>query len=111
MALASDDAVYQGLAEAKRDEFETRKEKDSSSQISSSAEHELDGIHDGLEFPTRKFIAHDLLNSPTDHDITTQRRSKRLSVVLQIEFLGTLTVSRHSHHRPSHSQRRSLAPQ
>lgn len=58
MALASDDAAYQGMAEAMRDEFETRKEKDAGSEAPSSAEHELDGIHDGLEFPTRMFISH-----------------------------------------------------
>ena len=56
MVQASDDAVYQGFAEAKRDDFEANKEKET---IASSGEHELDGIHDGLEFPTGMPIAHD----------------------------------------------------
>lgn len=51
--LQSDDPVYQGYAEAKRAEFELHKDSGSDDHVVSSAgDHELDGIHDGLEFPT-----------------------------------------------------------
>lgn len=48
--LQADKDILAGLAEAKRDEAEYEKQNidDSTSQ-----EHELDGIHDGLEFPTK----------------------------------------------------------
>lgn len=48
--LQADKDILAGLAEAKHDELEYEKKNldDSTSQ-----EHELDGIHDGLEFPTK----------------------------------------------------------
>ncbi|CAL1710845.1 unnamed protein product [Somion occarium] len=53
--LQSDDPVYQGYAEAKRAEFELHKDSGSDDHVVSSAgDHELDGIHDGLEFPTEE---------------------------------------------------------
>lgn len=52
MAMQSDDAVYQGYAEAQKHEFELRKDSESDHVVSSAGDHELDGIHDGLEFPT-----------------------------------------------------------
>ncbi|KAI0785087.1 PTR2-domain-containing protein [Abortiporus biennis] len=44
----------QGLAEAEKHDFEHTKEKAGSDDhiVSSAGTHELDGIHDGLEFPT-----------------------------------------------------------
>ncbi|TBU48942.1 oligopeptide transporter [Dichomitus squalens] len=50
--LQADRDIIAGLAEAKRDEFEL--EKKGISPSSSAHEHELDGIHDGLEFPTEE---------------------------------------------------------
>ncbi|KAH8103418.1 oligopeptide transporter [Cristinia sonorae] len=53
MALHSDDAAYQGFAEAKRDEFEIKGK--SSSTTDEASDHVVnmnDGIHDGLTFPT-----------------------------------------------------------
>ncbi|RPD65524.1 oligopeptide transporter [Lentinus tigrinus ALCF2SS1-7] len=48
--LQADKDIVAGLAEAKSLEYEL--EKKGSSPPASSHEHELDGIHDGLEFPT-----------------------------------------------------------
>ncbi|KAI1798166.1 oligopeptide transporter [Ganoderma leucocontextum] len=50
--LQVDKDIIAGLAEAKRDEFEL--ERKGMSPVSSSHSHELDGIHDGLEFPTEE---------------------------------------------------------
>ncbi|KAI0371994.1 oligopeptide transporter [Pilatotrama ljubarskyi] len=47
--LQADKDIIAGLAEAARDEVELDKKKIEST---TSHEHELDGIHDGLEFPT-----------------------------------------------------------
>lgn len=46
--LQADKDIIAGLAEAKRDEYE--KDIDDST----SEGHEPDGIHDGLEFPTKE---------------------------------------------------------
>ena len=51
--LQADRDIIAGLAEAKRDEYELEK-KGIISPTSSAHEHELDGIHDGLEFPTEE---------------------------------------------------------
>jgi len=60
--LSGDDAVYQGFSEAKGTEFETKEKGGSDDHIASSTgDHELDGIHDGLEFPA-------------EEDLTTLRR-------------------------------------
>ena len=48
--LQTDTDILAGLAEAKRDELEL--EKRGISPVESAHEEELDGIHDGLEFPT-----------------------------------------------------------
>ena len=50
--LQADKDIIAGLAEAKRDELEL--EKKGISPASSTHSHELDGIHDGLEFPTEE---------------------------------------------------------
>ena len=50
--LQVDKDIIAGLAEAKSDEFEL--EKKGISPTSSTHSHELDGIHDGLEFPTEE---------------------------------------------------------
>ena len=50
--LQVDTDVLAGLAEANRDELELEKKgihSDASSHL-----HELDGVHDGLEFPTEE---------------------------------------------------------
>lgn len=47
--LQADKDIIAGLAEANRDEFEL--ERKGVSPTSSTHSHELDGIHDGLEFP------------------------------------------------------------
>ncbi|CDO75854.1 hypothetical protein BN946_scf184833.g5 [Trametes cinnabarina] len=49
--LQADKDIFAGLAEAARDEVELEKKKIAHSDTTSH-EHELDGIHDGLEFPT-----------------------------------------------------------
>ncbi|KAI8970889.1 oligopeptide transporter [Trametes punicea] len=49
--LQADKDILAGLAEATRDEMELEKKKIEST---TSHEHELDGIHDGLEFPTEE---------------------------------------------------------
>ena len=48
--LQTDTDILAGLAEAKRDELEL--EKKGFSPAESAHEQELDGVHDGLEFPT-----------------------------------------------------------
>ncbi|KAI0682220.1 oligopeptide transporter [Earliella scabrosa] len=48
--LQTDTDILAGLAEAKRDELEL--EKKGFSPVESAHEQELDGVHDGLEFPT-----------------------------------------------------------
>jgi len=53
MALQADDAVYQGLSEAKRTEFELKNEKEISSDTD-GVSFANDGIHDGLVFPTEE---------------------------------------------------------
>ncbi|THH01943.1 hypothetical protein EW026_g848 [Hermanssonia centrifuga] len=54
--LQTDDAILAGYAEAQRDQYILEKKLDRSEDhvVSSAAshEHELDGIHDGLEFPS-----------------------------------------------------------
>ena len=50
--LQADKDILAGLAEATRDEVELKKKIVSSD--TTSHEHELDGIHDGLEFPTEE---------------------------------------------------------
>lgn len=50
--LQTDKDIIAGLAEAKRDEYEL--EKKGVSPPSSAHSHELDGVHDGLEFPTEE---------------------------------------------------------
>ncbi|RDX54549.1 oligopeptide transporter [Lentinus brumalis] len=50
--LQADTDILAGLAEAKHLEYEF--EKKGISPSTSSHEHELDGIHDGLEFPTEE---------------------------------------------------------
>ena len=50
--LQADNDILAGLAEAKRDELEL--EKKGISPASSTHEPELDGVHDGLEFPTEE---------------------------------------------------------
>ena len=50
--LQADRDIIAGLAEAKRDEFELEKKGIAPSET--SHEHDLDGIHDGLEFPTEE---------------------------------------------------------
>nr|VWO95986.1 WxL domain surface protein [Ganoderma boninense] len=50
--LQADKDIIAGLAEAKHDELEL--EKKGLSPTSSNHSHELDGIHDGLEFPTEE---------------------------------------------------------
>ncbi len=54
--LQADKDILAGLAEAQRDEVELEKKgfhiRDS--EESTQGEHELDGIHDGLEFPTEE---------------------------------------------------------
>ncbi|KAI0746798.1 oligopeptide transporter [Daedaleopsis nitida] len=50
--LQADKDIIAGLAEAKRDELEL--EKKGISPAPSASEHELDGIHDGLEFPNEE---------------------------------------------------------
>ncbi|KAI0674348.1 MFS peptide transporter [Trametes maxima] len=51
--LQADKDIIAGLAEAKRDEADYEK-KHGLSESTTSHEHELDGIHDGLEFPTEE---------------------------------------------------------
>ena len=48
--LQADRDIVAGLAEAKHDEFEL--EKKGLAHSETSHDQELDGIHDGLEFPT-----------------------------------------------------------
>lgn len=48
--LQTDDALFAGLAEAKKDEFEYEQKR--SSSATDCVLHELDGIHDGLQFST-----------------------------------------------------------
>ncbi|PIL27553.1 transporter [Ganoderma sinense ZZ0214-1] len=50
--LQADKDIIAGLAEAQRDEVEL--EKKGISPTSSTHSHDLDGIHDGLEFPTEE---------------------------------------------------------
>lgn len=52
--LQTDDAVFAGYAEAERDQYILEKKLGHSHDhiVSEAASHELDGIHDGLEFPT-----------------------------------------------------------
>lgn len=50
--LDADKDIIAGLAEAKRHELEL--EKRGISPVESAQEQELDGIHDGLEFPTEE---------------------------------------------------------
>ena len=50
--LQADSAIETGLVEAKKDEFEYEKARGSQEIASSTEDHELDGVHDGLEFPT-----------------------------------------------------------
>ena len=50
--LQADRDIVAGLAEAKHAEYEL--EKKGLSPAASSHEQELDGIHDGLEFPTEE---------------------------------------------------------
>ncbi|RPD65541.1 oligopeptide transporter [Lentinus tigrinus ALCF2SS1-7] len=50
--LQTDKDILAGLAEAERDELEL--EKKGLASPHSGEEHELDGIHDGLEFPTQE---------------------------------------------------------
>ena len=50
--LQADKDIIAGLAEATRDEAELYDKKKIES--TTSHEHELDGIHDGLEFPTEE---------------------------------------------------------
>lgn len=50
--LQADRDIIAGLAEAKQHEYEL--EKKGISPSTSSHEHELDGIHDGLELPTEE---------------------------------------------------------
>ena len=52
--LQTDDAILAGYAEADRDQYILEKKLGSGSHdhIISEATQELDGIHDGLEFPT-----------------------------------------------------------
>ncbi|KDQ16329.1 hypothetical protein BOTBODRAFT_54116 [Botryobasidium botryosum FD-172 SS1] len=52
--LQADSAIPQGLAEAKKDEFEYEKRHHSVDVASASEFHEPDGIHDGLTFPTEE---------------------------------------------------------
>lgn len=47
--LQADKDIIAGLAEAKHDEYEKNLDDSTSSE-----EHEPDGIHDGLEFPTKE---------------------------------------------------------
>ena len=49
--LQTDTDILAGLAEAKRDELELEK-KGIRPESRASTEEDLDGIHDGLEFPT-----------------------------------------------------------
>ena len=49
--LDADKDIIAGLAEAKRDELELEK-KGIRPESRASTEEDLDGIHDGLEFPT-----------------------------------------------------------
>lgn len=52
--LQTDDAVFAGYAEAERDQYILEKKLGASHDhiVSEAASHDLDGIHDGLEFPT-----------------------------------------------------------
>ena len=50
--LQADRDIVAGLAEAKHDEFEL--EKKGLAHSETSHDQELDGIHDGLEFPTEE---------------------------------------------------------
>ncbi|EKM53217.1 uncharacterized protein PHACADRAFT_259421 [Phanerochaete carnosa HHB-10118-sp] len=52
--LQTDDAMFAGYAEAEHDQYILEKKLGSSHDhiVSETASHELDGIHDGLEFPT-----------------------------------------------------------
>ena len=50
--LQTDKDIIAGLAEATRDEFED--DRKGGSPTESTHSHELDGIHDGLEFPTEE---------------------------------------------------------
>lgn len=54
--LETDTAIFAGLAESKKNDFEYEKEQHSTSvdHVTESSDHELDGIHDGLEFPTEE---------------------------------------------------------
>ena len=54
--LQIDDTAIAAYAEAQRDTYISEKKYHSSSDhvVSSAASHELDGIHDGLEFPTEE---------------------------------------------------------
>jgi proton-dependent oligopeptide transporter, POT family len=49
--LSTDDAHFAGLAEAKKDETILSQKH---AIMETSSEEELDGIHDGLEFPTEE---------------------------------------------------------
>ena len=51
--LQVDEDILAGLAEAERDEIELEKHG-LSSRTESAQEHELDGIHDGLVYPTEE---------------------------------------------------------
>lgn len=52
--LQTDDAMFAGYAEAEHDQYILEKKLGTSHDhiVSETASHELDGIHDGLEFPT-----------------------------------------------------------
>jgi proton-dependent oligopeptide transporter, POT family len=52
--LQTDDAAFAAYAEAERDQYILEKKLGTSHDhiVSEAASQELDGIHDGLEFPT-----------------------------------------------------------
>ncbi len=51
--LQADIDILAGLSEAQRDELELEK-KGLASPHTSGEEHAVDGVHDGLEFPTQE---------------------------------------------------------
>lgn len=53
MAGHGPDDTLAGLAEAKKNEFEYEK-KYSLENVTSSVEHEVDDVHEGLEFPSEE---------------------------------------------------------
>ncbi len=53
--LQRDTAIVAGLGEAKADEAMINEKRTSSEQsVDQDVDHQLDGIHDGLEFPTEE---------------------------------------------------------